>query len=64
MSTNNSYQHTALPFTAVTINDAFWSPRVETNRTVTIGYDYTARTIAERNGTPEKLDEQREELTR
>jgi len=132
------YAYEALPFTQVTIADTFWSPRIETNRTVTIGYDfqksaetgrltnfdkaagrlagdhegiffndsdvfkiiegaafslhlhpdpaldaylddlierigaaqeadgylYTARTIAERNGTPEKLRADREGLTR
>jgi DUF1680 family protein len=34
------YQYKPLPFTQVTIDDAFWSPRIETNRTVTIGYDF------------------------
>ncbi len=29
-----------VPFTAVQITDAFWSPRLETNRTVTIPYDF------------------------
>ncbi len=132
------YAYEAVPFTSVTIADPFWSPRIETNRTVTIGYDfqksdetgrltnfdkaagrlagdhegiffndsdvfkiiegaafslhlhpdpaldayldelierigaaqeadgylYTARTIAERNGTPEKLRADREGLTR
>jgi len=138
MSVSVRYQYTPIPFTDVTVNDAFWSPRIETNRTVTIGYDfqkseetgrlrnfdkaagrmagdhegiffndsdvfkiiegaayslslhpdpaldqyldalieriaaaqeadgylYTARTIAERNGTPEKLKADREGLTR
>ncbi len=138
MSTAVRYQYTPIPFTNVTINDAFWSPRIETNRTVTIDYDfqkseetgrltnfdkaagrmagdhegiffndsdvfkiiegaayslhlhpdrelehyldhlieriaaaqepdgylYTARTIAERNGTPDKLKADREGLTR
>lgn len=132
------YAYEAVPFTSVTIADPFWSPRIEANRTVTIGYDfqksaetgrltnfdkaagrmagdhegiffndsdvfkiiegaafslhlhpdpaleaylddlierigaaqeadgylYTARTIAERNGTPEKLRADREGLTR
>ena len=132
------YAYEAVPFTSVTIADPFWSPRIETNRTVTIGYDfqksdetgrltnfdkaagrmagdhegiffndsdvfkiiegaafslhlhpdpaldaylddlierigaaqeadgylYTARTIAERNGTPEKLRADQEGLTR
>ncbi len=138
MSEAIRYQYHAIPFTAVTIDDAFWSPRIETNRTVTISYDfqkseetdrltnfdkaagrmagdhvgiffndsdvfkiiegaayslqihpdpeldayldnlieritaaqeadgylYTARTIAERNGTPEKLHDDREGLSR
>ncbi len=29
-----------VPFTEVHIDDAFWSPRLETNRTVTIPYDF------------------------
>lgn len=132
------YQYSPISFTNVTIDDPFWSPRIETNRRVTIGYDfqkcdeterlsnfdkaagtatgdhvgiffndsdvfkviegaafslhlhpdaeldhflddliariaaaqeadgylYTARTIAERNGTPEKLNAEREGLTR
>ncbi|MBX3012727.1 MAG: glycoside hydrolase family 127 protein [Caldilineaceae bacterium] len=138
MSTPVRYQFTPIPFTEVTVQDAFWSPRIEINRTVTIGYDfqkseetgrltnfdkaagrlpgdhegiffndsdvfkiiegaayslslhpdpaldhyldeliariaaaqeadgylYTARTIAERNGTPDKLQADREGLTR
>ena len=138
MPTNVQYQFTPIPFTAVQLDDAFWSPRIETNRTVTVPYDfqkceetdrisnfekaagrlagdhvgiffndsdvfkviegaayalnlhpdpaleqyvddlidkiaaaqepdgylYTARTIAERNGTPEKLSADREGLTR
>lgn len=35
-----SYPIRALPFTAVTIDDAFWSPRIETNRAVTVPYDF------------------------
>jgi DUF1680 family protein len=34
------YPITALPFTAVRIDDAFWSPRIETNRRVTVPYDF------------------------
>ena len=30
----------AVPFTKVTITDAFWSPRIETNRKVTIPFDF------------------------
>jgi DUF1680 family protein len=29
-----------VPFTAVTVNDGFWTPRLETNRTVTVRYDF------------------------
>ena len=29
-----------VPFTSVTFEDAFWAPRVEVNRTVTIPYIY------------------------
>ncbi len=29
-----------VPFTAVTIDDAFWSPRLETNRRVTVRHDF------------------------
>ncbi len=28
------------PFTAVEIRDGFWTPRLETNRVVTVGYDF------------------------
>jgi len=31
---------TAVPFTAVTFADAFWTPRMQTNREVTIPYDF------------------------
>jgi DUF1680 family protein len=31
---------TAVPFTDVTIADEFWAPRMETNRSVTIPYDF------------------------
>ena len=40
MSTQTRYQHTPIPFTKVTVDDAFWSPRIETNRTVTVPYDF------------------------
>ncbi|MEM7130462.1 MAG: glycoside hydrolase family 127 protein [Chloroflexota bacterium] len=40
MSTKTRYQYSALPFTSVTIDDAFWSPRIEINRSVTIPYDF------------------------
>lgn len=29
-----------VPFTAVKVEDGFWSPRLETNRKVTVGYDF------------------------
>lgn len=138
MSASTNYRLANIPFTAVRVDDAFWSPRIETNRTVTVPYDfqkseetdrianfaraagleqgphvgiffndsdvykiiegtayslmlhpdpaldsyldkvialiaaaqepdgylYTARTIAERNGTPEALKPEREGLTR
>ncbi|MCC6458097.1 MAG: glycoside hydrolase family 127 protein [Caldilineaceae bacterium] len=138
MSTHVTYQYNPVPFTSVTIDYSFWSPRITTNRLVTIPYDfqkceetgritnfakaagwmegdhegiffndsdvfkiiegaayslnlypdpeldrylddliaqiaaaqepdgylYTARTIAERNGTPERLQADREGLTR
>jgi DUF1680 family protein len=34
------YPIAALPFTAVELNDPFWSPRIEINRTVTVPYDF------------------------
>jgi len=34
------YPITPVPFTNVTITDNFWQPRLETNRTVTIPYDF------------------------
>ncbi len=40
MSTAIRYHHTPVPFTQVTIDDSFWSPRIEINRTVTVGYDF------------------------
>jgi DUF1680 family protein len=40
MSSQISYQYKPVPFTAVTINDHFWSPRITTNRQVTIPYDF------------------------
>ena len=29
-----------VPFTAVHVQDSFWSPRMETNRAVTVWYDF------------------------
>ncbi|MFO7633257.1 MAG: glycoside hydrolase family 127 protein [Caldilinea sp.] len=41
MPTNSAHYHiAAVPFTAVHIDDAFWSPRIETNRVVTVPYDF------------------------
>ena len=37
---NHEYPVTPVPFTAVQITDAFWQPRIETNRTVTIPSDF------------------------
>ncbi|MCB0130044.1 MAG: glycoside hydrolase family 127 protein [Caldilineaceae bacterium] len=34
------YPITPVPFTAVTVEDEFWSPRLESNRRVTIPYDF------------------------
>src|SRR5262245_24601088 len=34
------YQLLPCPFTSVTVEDIFWSPRLETNRRVTIPYDF------------------------
>lgn len=34
------YPITPVPFTAVTITDAFWQPRIEINRRVTIPYEF------------------------
>lgn len=41
MTTHVTYQVSPVPFTAVEIRSNFWSPRLETNRTVTIPYDFT-----------------------
>jgi uncharacterized protein len=38
--TKTDYPFQPVPFTDVTINDNFWSPRIETNRRVTIPYDF------------------------
>ena len=29
-----------MPFTAVRVEDSFWSPRMETNRITTVWYDF------------------------
>ena len=38
--TQKDYPIRPVAFTEVELNDAFWSPRLETNRTVTIPYDF------------------------
>ncbi len=40
MSSHSQYPISNIPFTQVTINDKFWSPRIETNRSVTVPYDF------------------------
>lgn len=40
MSDSTHYRISNIPFTAVRIDDPFWSPRIETNRTVTVRYDF------------------------
>ena len=40
MSTAQDYPYQPVPFTAVHLNDSFWRPRIETNRTVTIPYAF------------------------
>ena len=39
-SLSTRYPISALPFTAVRVDDPFWSPRIETNRAVTVPYDF------------------------
>ena len=41
------YPFTPVPFTQVHLNDAFWAPRIETNRTVTIPFAFEQ---CEKNG--------------
>ncbi len=38
--TQDSAQLRAVPFTEVVITDEFWAPRIETNRKVTVPYDF------------------------
>lgn len=40
MDTTNDYPITPIPFYDVTVQDAFWSPRMEVNRTVTLPYNF------------------------
>ena len=37
---NNDYPFQPVPFTAVHVQDGFWSPRMETNRQTTVWYDF------------------------
>src|SRR5947207_12141193 len=37
---NRDYPVKPVPFTAVHVNDVFWAPRIETNRTVTIPFAF------------------------
>ncbi len=39
-SAEHDYPYKPVPFTSVHIHDEFWSPRIETNRTVTIPYAF------------------------
>jgi len=39
-NSQNNYQIQAVPFTDVSVDDDFWLPRMETNREVTIPYDF------------------------
>ncbi|NQT85429.1 hypothetical protein HQ560_01610, partial [bacterium] len=36
----NDYRVQPVPFTAVRLTDAFWAPRIETNRTTTIPHAF------------------------
>ena len=38
--TRAAYPFQPVPFTQITIQDSSWSPRLETNRTVTIPYGF------------------------
>lgn len=40
MTESVHYPITAIPFTHVAIEDDFWAPRIETNRRVTVRYDF------------------------
>lgn len=40
MRSHSQYPISNIPFTQVTISDKFWSPRIETNRSVTVPYDF------------------------
>ncbi len=37
---SRDYPVKPVPFTAVHVNDGFWAPRIETNRTVTIPFAF------------------------
>lgn len=36
----DDYPIRPVPFTAVRVDDAFWTPRLETNRLITVWYDF------------------------
>src|SRR5580698_10943719 len=40
LAQNRDYPVKPVPFTAVHVNDEFWAPRIETNRTVTIPFAF------------------------
>jgi hypothetical protein len=40
-ATGHGYPIVAVPFSEVRLTDAFWAPRIETNRTVTIPFGFT-----------------------
>lgn len=40
LAETKDYPFTPVPFTAVRIDDVFWGPRLETNRAVTVRYDF------------------------
>src|SRR5512137_1015421 len=40
MTESTRYRLASIPFTDVSVDDPFWSPRIETNRAVTIPYDF------------------------
>src|SRR5688572_18916240 len=39
----SNYPFKPVPFTAVRVEDAFWTPRMETNRITTVWYDFKKR---------------------
>ena len=49
MAQPNGYPIHPIPFTTVTVDDGFWTPRLETNRTVTVPYDFQKCEETQRN---------------